>query len=262
MAIKQSMKTSYFAINLLIFSGLLYLCYTMKPVPMKSVTKEGISNMNCCGGIEAGVHYSETDRKPPEYVRRCFKSKPVNGETVYTWNGFPCTNNDSSDCCNNEGECVATSRGGYCRSDSGDFIYRRRDGDTKSPYIKRSNDNILDVNDSRDMENYFYSRREEGEDRSLSPEMRRFMARRSKNEKFIEDAIVSKAANREKLRQEVQNRRDDEVKNYQIVYTITIIHLLILVVIAIVIRRTIIAKIQGYLDVVYIQYLKFSGKSI
>ena len=85
------------------------------------------------------------------------------GETVYDWNGFPCTSKDSRECCNDgskRGECVATSKGGYCKSDDGNFTFRRGDGTTSRPYIKRSNDNILDVNDARDMQDYFYERKE------------------------------------------------------------------------------------------------------
>ena len=255
---KRSIKETCFCINIVILGGLLYLCYTMRN---KNIT-EGITNMNCCGGIEAGVHYSETDRKPPDYVKRCFKSRDDSGETVYDWNGFPCTNKDSSDCCNDgskKGECVATSKGGYCRSDQGNFIFRRR-SETSSPYIKRSNDNILDVNDTKDMQDYFYDRKEDSTKKNLSPEMQRFMSRRSDNEKFVEDQISSKANSRDILKREVQEKQDDAVKNNQIVYWITLIHLITLIIIALVVRRMIIAKIQGYLDVVYIEYLKFSGK--
>jgi hypothetical protein len=53
----------------------------------------------------------------------------------------------------------------------------------------------------------------------------------------------------------------DQQKNYQITYIITVIHLLLLVTIAIVIRPTIVAKIQSYLDILKIQYMKFSGKA-
>ena len=255
---KTSIQETCFCINIVILCGLLYLCYVMRN---KNLT-EGISNMNCCGGIEAGVHYSETDRKPPDYVKRCFKSRDDNGETVYDWNGFPCTNKDSSDCCDSgRGECVATSKGGYCKGDGENFIFRRR-SDQPRPYIKRSNDNILDVNDARDMQDYFYERRTDSRSENLSPEMARFMARRSKNESFVEDQVVSNAATKEKLKREVQEKREDQLQSAQIVYYITIIHLIALVIIAIVIRRFIIAKIQGYVDVIHVQYIKFSGKSM
>ena len=146
--------------------------------------------------------------------------------------------------------------GGYLEA----FV--RKEGSKTRPYIKRSKDDILDINDARDMEDYFYSRRDDSKSKSLSPEMKRFMARRDKNERFVEDAIVSKNASREKTKLDLKNKRDDKTKNYQIISIITIIHLLVLVIIAIVIRRTIIAKIQGYLDVLNVQYLKFSGKSL
>ena len=49
---------------------------------------EGVINSNCCGGIEAGVHYKETDRKPPEFVRRCFVLAVM--ELNLSMNGIPC----------------------------------------------------------------------------------------------------------------------------------------------------------------------------
>lgn len=255
MAIKQSKKTCYFAINLLIFSGLLYLCYTMKPV-----TKEGISNMNCCGGIEAGVHYKETDRNPPDYVKRCFKSSNQNGQTVYEWNGFPCTHNGSSDCCNNEGECIATSQGGYCKATSGaDFYYMRR-SNQKSSYTNTTNDKIIDINDARDMQDYFYERRTDARTRDMSPEMQQFLNRRSDNERFVQDTIVSRAENKEKIRQDAISKNIETAKNNQIIYIITLLHIGLLLTILFVIRRKIIAKIQGYLDVVVGEYDLFAGK--
>ena len=64
--------------------------------------------------------------------------------TVYDWNGFPCTNSDVKECCGGNGECIATSKGGYCKHDTGNFIYKRASGDTSRPYIQRSNDKLLD----------------------------------------------------------------------------------------------------------------------
>ena len=55
--------------NILIFCGLLYILYTFIEPPVKPL-EEGIRNMGCCGGVEAGVHYQETDTRPPEYIRR------------------------------------------------------------------------------------------------------------------------------------------------------------------------------------------------
>ena len=253
---KNIISDTCFFINIIIFSGLLYLCYTMKP----PVT-EGITNMNCCGGVEAGVHYSETDRKPPDYIKRCFVSNENNGETVYEWNGFPCTGKDDQKCCKNGGECTASSKGGYCRRDNGTkYIFRRQDGGTSSPYIKRVNDHPLDVNDANDMEDYFYERRGEDEYQQLSPEMRRFMARRSQSEEFIEGEIVSRNASRARLIADTLEQNKATYQNYQIVYTITLIHLILLTGILIVIRKSIIAKIQTYVDVLTLQYHKFAGQ--
>lgn len=257
---KSSYKNKFLYCNLLIFALLIGVyCYLTRDV------KEGIRNMNCCGGIEAGVHYSETDRKPPDYVKQCFKSRNENGQTVYDWNGFPCTGNDSSDCCTDgskKGECIATSKGGYCKSDnSDDFIFRRRES-TSSSYIKRTDDKVLDINDPKDMQKYFFNKNDASNKAQLSPEMKRFMARRSRNEKFVSDSISSKASSRRELIESTKERNMDKQKNSQIIYTITLIHLIVLIMILIVVKDKVIFKIQGYLDVVNTQYLKFSGKLV
>jgi hypothetical protein len=252
---KTSYKETFLYCNVLIFMGLVGLC-----VYLNRDIQEGITNMGCCGGIEAGVHYSETDRKPPEYVRRCFKSEEQDGETVYSWSGFPCTGSKSNDCCDNKGECVATSKGGYCKLDTGsNVIFNRRSNESK-PYVKRSNDEILDINDVNDMKDYFYDRKQKGKD--LSPEMQRFMARRSKNETYMEQHMINKLTSNESMKKENKEKLNDQEKNIQMVYSITIIHLLLLVSISIVIKQALVDKIQLFLDLLYLQYMKFSGKTI
>ena len=87
---------------------------------------EGVINTNCCGGVQAGVHYQETDTKPPDYIRRCFRSRRDNGEVVYEWSGFPCSDADSTECCQNPdgsdlGQCVPTTKGGYCESNNAHY---------------------------------------------------------------------------------------------------------------------------------------------
>ena len=66
----------------------------------QSIVQEGITNMNCCGGIVSGTHYQETDTEPPEYMRRCFTSERSDtGEVEYDWHGFPCSTTGSGECC-------------------------------------------------------------------------------------------------------------------------------------------------------------------
>ena len=81
--------------------------------------KESI-NPSCCGGLLPGVHYSESDTKPPKIIKRCLKPK--------NWESFPCTNESSDNCCKVEngenGECIPTDRGGYCKMNDGNKIYK------------------------------------------------------------------------------------------------------------------------------------------
>ena len=61
----KSIKNITIPLNIIILIGLSYLIHYLNE---QSKIKEGVVNSNCCGGIEAGVHYRETDRSPPEYV--------------------------------------------------------------------------------------------------------------------------------------------------------------------------------------------------
>jgi hypothetical protein len=256
---KSPYKENFLYCNLLIFAGLVYVYYTMN----KGV-KEGISNMNCCGGVEAGIHYSETDTKPPKYIRRCFKSRD---DGSYQWSSFPCSNKGSGDCCTDEGgkkvgECIPTTRGGYCRGDDGsNRVFYKRSSKSKH-YIKLSNDNILDVNDVNDMKDYYYARIAEGKKKDMSPEMNRFMARRSKNEEYMERHLVDKRSSKIKADKETQDRLMEQEKNIQIVSSLTIIHLIVLVAIAITIKGAIVMKIQNVLNLMHQKYMEFSGKTI
>ena len=263
MSSKITISQSFIVINLVILSGLLYLCYIM------NTDIEGISNMNCCGGIEAGVHYSETDTRPPEYVRHCFKSDNQDGKTVYQWNGFPCTSNEAAECCdgstignNTKGECIATGNGGYCKQEGDDsinFYFKKRE-EVASAYIDSDSDTELDINNPIDMQDYFYKKSTEDNTRYISPEMKRFMSRRDSNENIVRDTIVSNAASKVELTKTIQEKNMEKLQNDETIYTITFIHILILITTAIIIRRLIVIKIQSYLDVIYIQYLKFSGR--
>ena len=250
-------KETFFCINIIIFIGLLMVCYRMNNSPII----EGITQMSCCGGIEPGVHYKETDTKPPEYVRRCFKSSGDAGRTVYQWSGFPCTQKESSDCCGDGGECTATTKGGYCKGTSSDYIYKRRDSE-KSSYMKRSNDTLLDISDTIDMKDYFFDRSKQSNLRSLSPEMRMFMARRDENQKYMQEQHILKKSLKDADRNMAVDKIKERNRNCQITYTITLIHLIFLVAIAIFIKDTIIMKIQGFIDVINVQRVQFTGKPV
>ena len=227
---------------------------------------EGVRNSNCCGGIEAGVHYKETDTKPPDYIRRCFRSRRDNGEVIYEWSGFPCTTNDSSDCCQNSdgsslGDCVASSSGGYCESGDDRQIFRRGKA-TSSPYIKRSNDTILDINNTIDMEDYFYERKESIREKQLSPDMLEFLKRKDANSAFIQAHIVDR--NREKIQRETESKlkATEKQKIIQIKNTILAVHLLFLLGFTFLIKDSIVRDIDSFYSLLKSKYMEFSGKSL
>lgn len=253
---KSKVKETFFYCNILILIGLVGLYYYLSNKPVK----EGIRDMNCCGGIEAGVHYSETDTKPPPYVQRCFKSsKDTSGTgTVYTWDGFPCTGAGSSDCCNGH-ECVATTKGGYCSSPDGDFIFHRRNQQSK-PYLKHSNDNVIDISDVNDMKDYYYDRR--GSRRGESREMSEFEKRREKNEAYMEKQLLNKKIRSTSEIDKSKEKLDDQKKNIQIISALTIVHMLFVTIFAITIRELIVVEIEGFYQLIYKQYLSFAGKTI
>ena len=71
-----NLKKYILPINILIIIGLFsaYQYYDKKLNKLNEYDViEGVSNTNCCGGIEGGVHYQETDTKPPDYISRCFR---------------------------------------------------------------------------------------------------------------------------------------------------------------------------------------------
>ena len=85
------------------------------------ILNEG-SNQNCCGGVIAGTHFLESDTKPPKIIKRCIKNHKE-------WNGMPCTNADSEQCCYDDsnqehGICTPTDKGGYCKMSSGNKVFR------------------------------------------------------------------------------------------------------------------------------------------
>jgi len=236
--------------------------YLTKPI------QEGVINYKgCCGGIQAGVHFSETDNKPPKYVSRCFPSSSDGSEIVYNWNGFPCTNKDHKDCCGGSGsECIATVKGGYCKDSSGsDFMYRRGDNQ-KHPHVRRGNDELLDINDTNDMKDYFKGKSGKTDSLSdinaLSPEMQRFMARREKNEGKMLDILHKKRGGEQAAIKGSKDKIAAQNKQIDIITSITIIHLIFLVVFSIVIREEIIQRIDGFYTLLYMQYMKFTGKTV
>ena len=78
----------------------------------------------------------------------------------------------------------------------------------------------------------------------------------------MEQQLISKRTLVSKQRSDAKMKIKEQQESIQLVYTITIIHLIGLIVIAISIRHAIILKIQGVLDIFHLQYLKFSGKTI
>jgi hypothetical protein len=256
---KSSYKESFLYCNVLILLGLVIVCYYLNK---DDDEYEGISNMNCCGGIEAGIHYSETDTKPPHYVQRCFQSDE---DGSYKWSGFPCTGKDSDDCCSTNGKngtCIASTKGGYCTSDEGDFYFGKRQGSSTRSYIKHSSDNIIDVNDTNDMKDYYYARSDTVSTKYMSKEMKQFMNRRSKNESYMQQQLVNKNKKDDVNKEAVTSKLQDRKKNVQIIYSLTIIHLLFIVIFSIVIRELIIQKIDGFYQLIYLQVLKFQGKTV
>ena len=249
---KSSYKESFLYCNLLILGGLIALYYYLnKPI------EEGIRNMNCCGGVEAGVHYSETDTKPPPYIRKCFKSSK---DGSYEWSGFPCTGKDDSKCCPSEGEsgeCIPTTKGGYCSASDGNFVFRR--GKSRR-YIKHGSDELLDINDANDMKDYFYDRGEKEKSRGTSVGMQRFLARRGRNEKYMEEHLRDKRKSEQSEIAATKGKLTDQRKEIELISSVTIIHLLFLVVFSIVIREEIIQRIGGFYNSIHVRYLSFMGK--
>ena len=227
---------------------------------------EGVINTNCCGGVQGGVHYQETDTRPPEYIRRCFRSRRDNGEVNYEWSGFPCSDADSAECCQNSdgtdlGQCVPTSKGGYCELNNTNKIFRRGKS-TSSNYIKRSDDKLLDINNTVDMEDYFFDRDKHVSREALSPDMKQFLRRRDRNSKFIQGHILDH--NREKIKNntEAKLKASEEHKKIQIKSTILFVHLIFVIGFALLIRGLIVQKIDGFYGILSQRYLEFTGKNV
>jgi hypothetical protein len=241
-------------INVILILG---LCYMFKKNKKQII--EPVTNSNCCGGIEPGVHYQETDTRPPEYVRKCFKSErdQSDGHISYTWDSFPCTRNGSN-CCG-DGECIPTTKGGYCKKPNGEnTIYNR--GGKEEPYIQYSDDNLLDINNTIDMKDYFYKRSSKLKGKNLTPDMIAFLKRRDKNFKYIQEHNIENRRAEIKAKTEAKLKASEEKKNIQIKDTIIAIHLIMIIIFSLVIKELIINRIDSYYDFINLKYLEFLGK--
>ena len=252
-------------LNIIIIIGLFCVSKYLDLKIDETKVVEGVINSNCCGGVEAGVHYQETDRKPPDYIRRCFKSTRDNTELVYDWSGFPCTSADSDKCCTNIdgsdlGDCIPTTGGGYCSGDR-NTMFRRGDS-TAANYIRRSDDSILDINNTVDMEDYFFDRSATQMRKKLSPDMLAFLNRRDKNNKYIQSHIVER--NRDKIKQktEAKLKAAEQKKLIQIKDTILAVHLVFVLGFAFIIKDLIIKDIDYYYSIMSERYREFAGKTI
>ena len=228
---------------------------------------EGITNMNCCGGIIVGTHYQESDTEPPEYVRRCFTSdRADDGSVRYDWHGFPCSTAGSEECCpglvgsdDSPAQCIPTNKGGYCKVQGRPDKIFRRGNQQSSPYIKLTDERILDINDTNEMSDYFF---DQSQNENLSPEMREFMDRRARNNDYIQQHIVD--TNRERLLRITRARGEAEKdkKFDQIKSSLTALVLIFTICFALVIRELIIRDIDQFYDLLATKLAEFKGNSV
>ena len=227
---------------------------------------EGVINTNCCGGAQGGVHYQETDTRPPEYIRRCFRSTRNNGHVDYEWSGFPCSDAESAECCQNPdgtdlGQCNPTTKGGYCELNNNKQIFRRGKS-TASNYVKRGDDKLLDINNTVDMEDYFFERDQNISREALSSDMKEFLNRRDRNSNFIQKHILDHNRGKIKERTEAKLKASEEHKKIQIKSTILFVHLIFVLGFALLIRGLIVQKIDGFYGILSHKYLEFTGKTV
>jgi len=243
---------------------LLFVAFVYTYAKGKQQNKEGITNMNCCGGIKSGKHYSESDKIPPRFVRRCFKSQRQGGELNYEWDGFPCTSVGSKQCCGGAGKCVPSTKGGYCKNNGVNkdmpttYVYRRGSSDHKS-FIPTSKDIDLDLNNAIQMKKYF---KKNTDPALLSAREKLYNKKRTtiRNQvtKKMQDIIMKKkgrvAKNRDLL--------DDQKKERQIITAISIIYLVFLITFSIIIKDQIIAIIPSYYQSASFSFDTFRGKNL
>ena len=240
---------------ILVFLGLAYCLF----IKHQNEIKEGITNMNCCGGIRLGTHYQETDIEPPSYVNRCFASSRENGDLIYNWSGNGCTETGSDDCCGGEGSCVPTTKGGYCLNDNdGTYIYNRGGGTRKTNYIRRGGDDDLDVNDTIQMREFLGER---GEillsDRSLAQEE----ANDRENQLLVTNILQGRISKNQGLLSRNLDKINEQKKEHQIISWITIIHVSFILAFSIVLKDPIIGIIDGYYDKFNLLISEFKGET-
>lgn len=262
----QNLKKYLLPLNILIIVVLFCAYHYVDTEIDKQKLIEGVINSNCCGGIAAGVHYKETDRKPPEFVRRCFRSRRDGTQFVYEWNTMPCSTTDSAECCKNSdgtdlGQCIPTTGGGYCKGTDRETMFRRGES-TATSYIKRSNDKLLDINNTVDMEDYFFDRSATKMEKVLSPDMLEFLKRRDINNKFLQAHILEKNRARIKQLQEAKMKAQEEKKLIQIKDTILAVHLIFVLGFALLIKDLIVKDIDGYYSSISDKYAEFMGKTV
>jgi len=268
-------KNQYICLIALFILYLLYRCNrgtidkiiinggTIEGGTIEGGTIEGITNMNCCGGIKAGVHYLETDKKPPRFVKRCFQSnRGSDGSVEYEWDSYPCSQKGSSKCCGGKdgGECIPTKKGGYCkRSDGNDKVFNYKKG-TSSDYIPTGEDTEIDINSVFEMEDFYenigYSRK------GLSRRQQEFEKNRRGKERSIEGRIIKRNIKRNLMLGEDRDKRIDELKQKQIASTITIVHVLFAIVFAYVIKSQIIQSIDEFFNLLSDKVSTFQGKNL
>jgi len=249
---KKVTKNQYIALIILFGLFIIYEC--------GRGTVEGIENMNCCGGIKVGVHYLETDKKPPRFMKRCFKStKGPDNRVEYDWDSFPCTQKGSSKCCPGGGECNPTKKGGYCKRSDGDVVFNYKKGDS-STYIPSTRDNEIDITNAFALEDYYedigYSRK------GLSDSQRRYEGRRRSQEKVIESRIIKRNIKKNLLLGGALDKKIEDIKQKQIVSTITSVHVIFIIVFALVIREQVIGSIDEFFTLVNTKLSMFQGKTV
>ena len=262
----QNLKKYLLPLNILIILVLFCAYHYVDTEINKQKLIEGVINSNCCGGIEAGVHYKETDKKPPDYVRRCFRSRRDGVEVIYEWNTMPCSTDDSAECCKNSdgtdlGQCIPTTGGGYCKGSDRETMFRRGES-TATSFVKRSDDNILDINNTVDMQDYFFDRSATQMEKKLSPDMIEFLKRRDINNKYLQAHIVDRNRAKIKQIQEAKMKAQEEKKLIQIKDTILAVHLIFVLGFALLIKDLIIKDVDGYYSLISDKYSEFTGKSV
>jgi len=108
---------------------------------------EGI-NRTCSGNISSDlIDFNCVGNSVPEGIKRCYPQSK---------NNYDCDNEDNI--CNNEGECVPTLEGGYCRVDS--EVIKIYDGDEyKLIGNKKKGDEINETTRARNRHKNLYSQK-------------------------------------------------------------------------------------------------------